>query len=138
MKLQVGIYLHERFDDDVKLYATRELAERAREKIAVDQWDQTMSIDMPGDPAAAADLYFEKMNERRGEYFSIEEVEVIGLADNPNQVELADLLTAADDLVSAFAEIGTAEPLNGANAIDRLNRLLPALRQAAARARCHR
>lgn len=135
MTLFVGIYHQARLGDTaVNVYASRELAERARQQIAIDNWTSLMATELPADPAMASEMYFAQMAESHGDYFAIDEAEVIGMVADRQVVEFAGLLIAAADIAAAFPEIGTEQSLNGADAIDRLNALLPRLRRAIAQA----
>lgn len=58
---------------DVSVYATADLAEMERQRIAADWWEEELSgADMPEDPRQAADSYFESVDE----YFSVDVCEV--------------------------------------------------------------
>lgn len=79
MKVWVTNYQH-RHGEAIVVYATKKLAEEAREGIAVEWWDREIGNTLlkPTNLAELADAYFDFMADR-DEWFYIEEHDVIGL-----------------------------------------------------------
>ena len=64
---------------DVTAYTTQQAAERARQGIAAEFWEDEMPEDLPRpeDPEELADAYFDEMS-NHGEYLTIQETTLQG------------------------------------------------------------
>ncbi|WP_454629577.1 hypothetical protein [Bradyrhizobium cenepequi] len=96
----VAIY-ETRHGDETRLYASSDDARAWRNQIAGENWAARMDDEKPADPTEAADAYFERVGEMRGDFFRIEELEVSGslalAAPPPDWRKIADDLAGALD-----------------------------------------
>jgi hypothetical protein len=75
--IHVARYSH-RHGADTRAFSSAEGAERWRQEVAQEWWDQEMRKSMPKaePPNIIADLYFQAMADREQEYFEVEEVNI--------------------------------------------------------------
>ncbi|WP_050400395.1 hypothetical protein [Bradyrhizobium embrapense] len=73
----VAIY-ETRYGDETRLYANTDDAQTWRREIAAENWAARMDEERPADADETADAYFHHVGEARGDFFRVEELEMIG------------------------------------------------------------
>ncbi|MCW2195059.1 hypothetical protein AB7M45_007832 [Bradyrhizobium elkanii] len=73
----VAIY-ETRHGDETRLYPNSDAARAWRSEIAAENWAARMDEDKPADPDEVAEAYFERVGEMRGDFFRLEELEIVG------------------------------------------------------------
>ncbi|MGY3482256.1 hypothetical protein ACVW1C_000139 [Bradyrhizobium sp. USDA 4011] len=75
----LAVAIHEtRHGDETRLYPNSDTARAWRREIAAENWAARMDEDKPADPDELAEAYFERVGEMRGDFFRVEELEIVG------------------------------------------------------------